>query len=153
MGIWMVIVPKMRRTTVMLIGLLGLFLITGVLSIYNSLAENPANLPDSAVSLIIILLPVLLIGVILQSGFTPASLIHLAAISETIPGKRGAVMGLYSVLLGVGQFLGAALGGVFVDAGGFYGLMIYSAILGFISLGSVLYMRSHGHDMLKGGGH
>jgi MFS family permease len=153
MGIWMLIVPRLRRTTVMMVGLIGLVIITGILTFYNSLGENPAILTDGAKTTILFLLPLLILGVILMSGFTPASLIHLAAISETLPGKRGAVMGLYSVLLGVGQFIGAWLGGIFVDMGGFYGLMIYSAVLSIISLGSVLYMRSHNHDLIKSSGH
>ena len=56
-------------------------------------------------------------------------------------------MGLYSVLLGVGQLVGVFIGGLFVDWEGFDGLMIYSFILGVISLGSVIYMRSHKHDI------
>ncbi len=153
MGLWMLIIPNMRRTTVMLIGNVGLMAIVALLTLYNSLAENPATITDGSKTLIFVTLPILILAVFLQSGFTPASLTHLAAISETLPGKRGAVMGLYSVLLGVGQLMGTWLGGVFVDIGGFYGLMIYSAVLGVISLASVLYMRSHNHDLIKGGGH
>ncbi len=51
--------------------------------------------------------------------------------------------------MGIGQLIGASLGGVFVDFGGFYGLMTFSVILGLISLGSVLYIRKHGHDLIK----
>ena len=43
-----------------------------------------------------------------QSGFTPAALAHLADITETHNTDRGAIMGLYSVFLGLGQFLGAS---------------------------------------------
>jgi predicted MFS family arabinose efflux permease len=82
------------------------------------------------------------------SGFTPASLTLMAAISELLPGKRGAVMGLYSVVMGVGQLIGASLGGLCVDLGGFYGLMGFSVVMGLISLGSVLYMRINGHDLI-----
>jgi|GEM_PF-264069 len=153
MGLWMLFIPNMRRTTVMLIGNIGLIVIVALMTLYNGLAENPATISDGSKTLIFFTLPILALAVFLQSGFTPASLTHLAAISETLPGKRGAVMGLYSVLLGVGQLMGTWLGGVFVDLGGFYGLMIYSAVLGVISLMSVLYMRSHNHDLIKGVGH
>jgi hypothetical protein len=40
------------------------------------------------------------------------------------------------------------LGGLWVDLGGFYGLMGFSVALGLISLGSVLYMRINGHDLI-----
>ena len=59
-------------------------------------------------------------------------------------------MGLYSVVMGVGQLIGASLGGICVDLGGFYGLMGFSVVLGLTSLGSVLYIRIHGHDLIMG---
>ncbi len=153
MGLWMVILPYIRRTTIMLIGIGGLAIIVSILTFFNGLGENPSLITDGSKTLIFVMLPVLIIGVVMQSGFTPASLTHLASISETLPGKRGAVMGLYSVLLGVGQLMGTWIGGVFVDLGGFYGLMGYSLALMFVSLGSVVYMRSHNHDLIKAKGH
>jgi MFS family permease len=151
MSSWTVFLPKMRRTTVMLIGLVGLAIAIVSLSIINSAGENVAALGDSGKSLIFLMLPLALLGIMVLSGFTPASLTHLGAISETMPGKRGAVMGLYSVLLGIGQLVGTFIGGIFVDAAGFYGLMLFSVLLGLVSLWSVLYMRSHGHDLLGHG--
>lgn len=153
MGLWMLVLPRLRRTSVMLFGLVGLVLMIGVLTVINGLGNNPADLSSGNITTIWILLPLIVIGGFLLAGFTPASLTHLGAISETLPGKRGAVMGLYSVLLGVGQLLGTVLGGIFVDMGGFYGLMIYSGVLALVALASVLYMRSHKHDMIKSGGH
>ncbi len=147
MGLWTAIVPKMRRTTVMMIALAGLFVSCIVLLLVNGLGDNPATLSDGAKSQILIYLPIVIVTVVITSGFTPAALTHLAAIAETLPGKRGAVMGLYSVLLGIGQLVGVFIGGLFVDWNGFTGLMIYSIILAFISLGSVIYMRSHNHDI------
>jgi MFS family permease len=147
MGIWTLFVPKMRRTTVMVLALVGLFVSCVTLIFINGLANNPLTITDTARSELFLLLPVVIISVIVMSGFTPAALTHMAAISETIPGKRGAVMGLYSVLLGIGQLIGVFIGGLFVDWQGFNGLMIYSLVLAFISLGSVIYMRSHNHDI------
>ena len=63
--------------------------------LFNALAENPAHIPDNSKSLLLLLLPLVVLGVLLLSGFTPASLTQMAAISELLPGKRGAVMGLY----------------------------------------------------------
>jgi MFS family permease len=147
MGLWMLILPRLRRTTVMFIGLGGLSVSIFGLTLINGLAENLAHVPENSKPLLLLSLVVL--GVFLLSGFTPASLTHLAAISELLPGKRGAVMGLYSVVMGVGQLTGASLGGICVDLGGFYGLMGFSVALGLISLGSVLYIRVHGHDLIK----
>ena len=45
-----------------------------------------------------------------MSGFTPAALAYLADITEDYAGDRGAIMGLYSVFLGVGQFVGVIAG-------------------------------------------
>lgn len=147
MAVWTLIVPKMRRTTVMLIGIGGLVLSTTGLILINGTGNNPATLSSGALTEIWIVAPLVLLGVLVMSGFTPAALTHLASIAETIPGKRGAVMGLYSVLLGIGQLFGVFIGGLFVDWQGFNGIMIYSFILGGMSLASVLYMRSHNHDI------
>jgi len=148
MGLWLLVLPHLRRTTVMFIGSGGLSMTIVALTLINGLGKNAAHLPVSSQPLLLLLIPLVLLGVLLLSGFTPASLTQMAAISELLPGKRGAVMGLYSVVMGVGQLLGASLGGLWVDLGGFYGLMGFSVALGLISLGSVLYMRINGHDLI-----
>ena len=149
MGLWILALPRLRRTTVMFIGLGGLSVSIFGLTLINGLAENPAHVPDSSKPLLLVLLSLVMLGVLLLSGFTPASLTHMAAISELLPDKRGSVMGLYSVIMGVGQLIGASLGGLCVDLGGFYGLMGFSVAMGLVSLGSVLYIRVHGHDLIK----
>ena len=143
MGLWLLVLPHVRRTTVMLVALGGLSSSIVGLTAINGLGHALAG----SQALLALLLMVVL-GVLLLSGFTPASLNHLAAIAELLPGKRGAVMGLYSVVMGVGQLVGALLGGLCVDAWGFYGLMIFSVAMGLVSLGSVLYMRTNGQDLL-----
>ena len=147
MALWTLVLPHLRRTTTMSIGLGGLAMTIIGLSFINSLGENPANLSKHGMTQLVMLLPFVIGGIVLLSGFTPAALTQLAALSETLPRKRGAIMGLYSVALGIGQLLRASVGGLFVDRNGFYGLMMFSALLGLLSLGSVLYMRSHGHDL------
>ena len=151
MGLWTPFLSRLRRTTIMLIGLGGLIITIIALTFVNSLAENPTQVSSNAIPPLLVLVPLAICGVMLLSGFTPASLTQMAAISETLPGKRGAVMGLYSIVLGVGQLLGASLGGVFVDRNGFYGLMSFSVFMGLCSLGSVLYMRFHRHDCIHVG--
>lgn len=150
MGLWTwLFLARRRRTTVMLIGLSGLAICIMVLTIINGTAENLRSLTLHTNIIIALLFPVLLVGLFLLSGFTPAALTQMAAIAETMPGKRGAVMGLYSVVLSIGQLIGASLGGFSVDMKGFYGLMIFSTVLGCVSLISVLYMRAQGHDKLR----
>ncbi len=149
MGLWMLVIPRVRRTTVMLIGLAGLAVSICCLSVMNSLAPGLSALSGMDHTIILVLLPVLVGGVLLLSGFTPASLNQMSALAEMKAGKRGAVMGLYSVVLGVGQLLGATVGGFSVDLGGFSGLMVFSVILGLLSLVSVIYMRIHKHDLIK----
>jgi MFS family permease len=148
MGVWIQLAPRLRRTTIMLIGLVGLVLCILSLTLINGLGENLSTLSSQAYIALFPLLFVLLVGTMLLSGFTPASLNQLAAIAELKRGRGGAVMGLYSVILGVGQLVGASVGGVCVDHGGFYGLMAFSAVLGIFSLCSVLYMRFYRHDLL-----
>lgn len=152
MGLWMILLPRLRRTTIMLIGLGGLALAIVSLTIINSLAENPQVLPSAAHPFMFVLITLAMIGALLLSGFTPVSLTQMGAIAEAVPRKRGAIMGLYSVVLAIGQLLGATLGGSFVDLAGFYGLMIFSVIMGLVSLVSVLYMRAHAHDQIGASG-
>jgi len=51
----------------------------------------------------------------------------LADVSEQFPGDRGAILGLYSVFLGIGQIGGALLGGVVAEVRGMDGLLIGTA--------------------------
>ena len=149
LGIWMLIIPRMRRTTAMLLGLFGLAACIVALTILNGLPGKLGDMLSGTNILFDALVPFVLGGVLLLSGFLPASLVQLGALSEVQPGKRGAVMGLYSVVLGIGQLLGASGGGLSADLGGFYGLMIFSAILALVALGGVLLMRIYGHDLIS----
>lgn len=148
MGLWILLLPRLRRTTVMLIGLGGLALAIIALTVINSQGNNPRSISTMDLPLIVAMLLLTALGVLLLSGFTPVSLTQMGALAEWLPGQRGAVMGLYSVVLAIGQLLGATIGGFFVDLYGFYGLMIFSVLMGVLSLCSVLYVRSHGHDLI-----
>ena len=48
-------------------------------------------------------------GLFVLAGATPAALGLLADMSEAFPSDRGAIMGLYSVFLGVGQIVGSLI--------------------------------------------
>lgn len=149
LGMWMLMISRMRRTSAMLTGLLGLAICIVALTLLNSLPGKLGDMLGGSNMLFYALTPFVLGGVLLLSGFLPASLVQLGALSETQPGKRGAVMGLYSVVLGIGQVLGASIGGLSADLGGFYGLMIFSTVLGLVALGGVLLMRMRGDDLIS----
>lgn len=133
--LWSRFYGRMRRTNMMLASLAGLFVICiTLLGINNNVLPGPwGQWP---------LVPALIIGVMLESGFTPVALAYLADISETRVEHRGAVMGLYSVFLGIGQFVGSSTGGLFIVGLGFNGLILASTILGLVALLAVLYLRA-----------
>lgn len=72
-----------------------------------------------------------------ETAFSPAALTLLAARSDSVPERRGAVMGVYSTLLAGGQLLGAALGGVFAVYWGIDGLGFATIGLGLLALATL----------------
>ncbi len=132
--VWSLVFAQVKKTTVMLIGTGGLFLTCAFLYLINHQADLNAPL--------VFPLALLLTGsIVLQSGFTPAALTYLADVTEKYTADRGAIMGLYSVFLGVGQFLGAFIGGPFVDRGGADGVILLTALLGVFS--AIMLLRLH----------
>ncbi len=137
MVLWTFILPRMRRPVAMRIALGGFLAISVLLAITNRLGENPQTLSPRSHHTLWIILPLIALCVIVASGFAPAALTYLATLSEEMPGERGAVMGLYSLLLGGGQLLGTWIGGVFADIAGFNGLVIFSLLLTALAFWSV----------------
>jgi len=137
MVLWTFILPRMRRPVAMRIALGGFLAISVLLAVTNRLGENPQTLSARARDALWIILPLIALCVIIASGFAPAALTHLAALSEEMPGERGAVMGLYSLLLGGGQLLGTWIGGIFADIAGFNGLIVFSLLLTMLAFWSV----------------
>ncbi len=137
MVLWTFILPRMRRPVAMRIALGGFLAISVLLAIANRLGENPQTLTAQAHHTLWFILPLIGLCVIVASGFAPAALTHLAALSEEMPGERGAVMGLYSLLLGGGQLLGTWIGGIFADIWGFNGLVIFGLLLTALAFWSV----------------
>jgi MFS family permease len=148
MAAWIRLLQSLRRTTVMLVGLGGLALTLLALCVLNGLADRPRDLAGGAQVVAEVLLALTVIGVVVLSGFTPAALTQLSAAAEATSGRSGAVMGLYSLALAVGQLAGTAIAGVFVDWFGFYGLIVFSAIMGVLCLATVLLVRRRGHDLI-----
>jgi len=78
-----------------------------------------------------------------MSGATPAALGLLADVSEGFEADRSAIMGLYSVFLGIGQVVGAIVGGIAATWKGIDGLIVATAGLLVIGIVALLNLRSH----------
>jgi MFS family permease len=65
-------------------------------------------------------------------------------VTELHAEDRGTIMGLYSVFLGVGQFIGTASGGFFAQWKGIDGLVLLSVVFGIITLISLFSLRKQG---------
>jgi MFS family permease len=74
------------------------------------------------------------VGLFVLSGATPAALGLLADISESFPADRGAVMGLYSVFLALGQIAGALIGAAAAEAWAFNGILVATLLLQGVAL-------------------
>lgn len=87
-----------------------------------------------------IAIPIVVLGMFLEAGFTPAALTHLSDISAETPENRGLIMGAYSVVVGAGYLLGNVLGGAFAEWLLFDGLAILTMLLAVIALISITVM-------------
>ncbi len=132
--VWSIFFAGLKKITAMLIGCGGL-----IVSCVLIFAIN--HQPDLSAPLVLPLAVALIISIMVQSGFTPAALAHLADITETHTTDRGAIMGLYSVFLGFGQFLGASVGGLFVDWRGADGMALSTGLLGILAAFLVLLLN------------
>ncbi len=95
---------NLRRTTIILYGILGGGVLVAAGIVINHSNDLPLVVPLAAVL-------AAAFGLFVLAGATPAALGLLADISERFPNDRGAIMGLYSVFLAVGQIIGALIGG------------------------------------------
>ena len=68
-------------------------------------------------------------GIFVIAGATPAALGMLADLSEAFPRDRGAVMGLYSVFLALGQIAGAFVGAFAAELWAFDGILVATLVL------------------------
>ena len=132
---WAVAFGRMQTRTIMAIALMALAVFCLILFALN-------HAPEEAQLRIGVLTSGVVITLLLVSGFTPAALAHLAELSEHFPEDRGGMMGLYSVLLGIGQLLGGWVGGFFAEAWGVDGLILFTALLGLAASASLFGIRS-----------
>jgi MFS family permease len=131
---------NLRRTTIILYGILG-----GGALVAAGLVINHGGSAPAVVTIVAAL--VAAFGLFVLAGATPAALGLLADISERFPTDRGAIMGLYSVFLALGQIIGALIGGFAADAGGIDGMLVATAILLGVALLPLARLRRD-EDML-----
>ena len=129
---------NMRRTTIIAYGVTGGAVVVGAGLVVNHAAS---------MSLVVTIVGALLAagGLFVMAGATPAAVGLLADMSERFPSDRGAIMGLYSVFLALGQIIGAIIGGVAADRLGIDGMFIATLILLAIAMIPLTRLRAQEH--------
>ena len=134
-----------RRTTIILYGLAGgAVLVAGALLVNHALDVERLSGFAQAVP-IVAALPAVAFGLFVLAGATPAALGLLADMSEAFPDDRGAIMGLYSVFLAIGQISGALIGGIASEQFAFDGILLATLLLLAIALLPLFRLRAFEH--------
>jgi len=134
---------SLRRTSIIFYGVLG-----GGVMLLAGLALN------HAAGLVLPIYAVLLVagggGLFVLAGATPAAIGLLADVTEAYPDDRGAIMGLYSVFLGVGQILGSVAGGVAAQFAGLDGIFTTALLLLAVATLPISRLRRYEHQVGAG---
>ncbi|MEA2520206.1 MAG: hypothetical protein QOF49_2286, partial [Chloroflexota bacterium] len=118
---------RYRRTTIIFYGIGG-----GALSVLGAgIVNHFAATPVFALAAAALAAG----GLFVLAGATPAALGLLADMSEAYPSDRGAIMGLYSVFLAIGQIVGSFVGAEAAKRFGIDGILV--ATLGLLMLALV----------------
>jgi MFS family permease len=128
----------LRRTTIIAVGLAGALVMVAAVFALNH-AAGWGDAPRLALA------GVAAAGLFVMAGATPAALGLLADVTESHPADRGAIMGLYSVFLGVGQIIGALASGSAADWAGIDGLLLASLLLLLIAVLPIHRLRASEH--------
>lgn len=128
----------LRRTTIISVGLGGALVMVSAVFALNH-AAGWGDVPRLGLA------GVAAAGLFVMAGATPAALGLLADVTESHPGDRGAIMGLYSVFLGVGQIIGALASGSAADWAGIDGLLLASLGLLIIAVLPIQRLRASEH--------
>jgi MFS family permease len=135
---------KYRRTSIIGLGVIGGIGLVIAGAIANHAAFDIGASPLVA-ALVVLAVGLALVGLFALAGATPAAVGLLADVSEQFPGDRGAIMGLYSVFLGIGQIAGSLVGGVAAELRGFDGLFLATGGLLLIALIPLMQLRKVEH--------
>lgn len=139
---WGTVYARFRRTTMILIGVGAFIAMTVDIFLINHFGGmSPMMLALFAV--------VGIVALFVMSGATPAALGLLADVSEGFEEDRSAIMGLYSVFLGLGQVIGAVVGGVAASIKGIDGLIAATALLLVIGMAALIHLRASEGELLE----
>ena len=130
----------LRRTTIIFYGIVG----GAVLIFAAGLVNHSRDLPAVATA---VFAAVAVAGLFVLAGATPAALGLLADVSERYPHDRGAIMGLYSVFLALGQIAGSLVGGGAAEFRGIDGLLVATLVLLAVALVPLFRLRRFEHEV------
>ena len=138
---WGMVYSRFRRTTLLMMGV-GAFVVMAVdVALINHFGGTSG-------SVLLALGGVAVVALFVMSGATPAALGLLADVSEGFEEDRSAIMGLYSVFLGLGQVLGALIGGLAASWKGIDGLIVATAALLVIGVIALVNLRANEGSVL-----
>lgn len=139
---WGSVYARFRRSTMIMVGV-GAFVVMGL----DVLAIN--HLGGTSEVLLVFLAGIAVAALFVMSGATPAALGLLADVSEGFEEDRSAIMGLYSVFLGLGQVIGAVVGGVAATWKGIDGMLVATAGLLVIGILALMRLRASEATLLE----
>jgi MFS family permease len=129
---------SLRRTTIIFYGIAG-----GVGAVISTFVVNHSG--SQPLPVVILFAGGAAAGLFVLAGATPAALGLLADVSEAHPHDRGAIMGLYSVFLGLGQVAGSLIGGESARLLGIDGLLVATVVLLALALLPLWRLRAFEH--------
>ena len=128
---------RYRRTTIIVYGIGGGAVAVAGAAIVNHGASNPG--------LVVVAGLLAAFGLFVLAGATPAALGLLADMSEAYPSDRGAIMGLYSVFLAIGQIVGSFVGAQAAHVAGIDGILLATIVLLAVALVPIGRLRPFEH--------
>ena len=129
-SLWSIVLPKIRPIAALRVSLYAM--LGASLALYAVNHSTAWGSTDRSM-----LLAVTALLVMIESGFTPAALSLLAHSLEAVPAK-GAAMGIYSTLLGLGAVAGSLLAAALGTAWQVDGLLVGTVM---IAGGALLFLR------------
>ena len=128
-ALWSLLAPRWPRRRTLTVALAGMLVVVASLTLVNQGAPKWV-------------LAVAAMAVMVESGFTPAAFAHLADLTDTHESSRGTAMGVYSLLLGVGQLAGAGVGAPLAARWQMNGVLAATGLLALVALAGVARMRA-----------
>lgn len=126
-ALWSIFAPHWQRRRTLAIALGGMLVVVMSLTLVNFGAPKWVLVMAG-------------LAVMIESGFTPAAFAHLADLTDARESARGTAMGIYSLLLGVGQMIGAVLGAPLAAHWQMNGVLAATGFLAIIAVGGVARM-------------